>query len=638
MARVINGQRVEEKSLRVASPQIAPSERTTLKVAFFFKEKNLLLNCEIEAKKGESALSAISRLNGVIIGTHASFGREIIGFDKFFMEGPALPNGYSIYGSQADRNFASQISSDQSKTGMGLEFQIKVDGKSGMPYVVGKDGEKIFLSLDQVGAADNMEIVFTVTSRQAEQGGGGQNPPEHDSKLATHLPPDFNSRIFSTFQMSDALSGLFSPLFDQIFGNGAQNFRNISFSIGKIARPAEYGRHFFDYRKFGPQNEAVQLFDLNHRRRLEIASERLLSDGKIQHQSISQFISFAPQGSASSSLSQWQDSDGGESGEFHGDTRAGLPSRIASPAFDSTPAFNFSTPQNETLASKSAISEGVKIPEIGGQKQKSAKKEKNSLTAKNSPRSVSTSAKTSLSSSRIRAVIFDMDGVLANSEPLHMKTFQQIVRPYGAKISKDYYMANYIGTGSRHIIEDVFSKNHISANVDSLVQERMMLFQRLVEQGQLHPMPGALELVKLAKKQGMKTIVASGGHRTNVKAQLSSLGLEGMPAIALEDVTRRKPHPEAFLAAAEAVGVPPAQCLVIEDSKAGVLAARRAGMPVLLVSRHQSQKVRAMATKSVSSLDTKSLHGWLLGLFSGKNETGKKRKKSPVTYTPARKK
>lgn len=234
-------------------------------------------------------------------------------------------------------------------------------------------------------------------------------------------------------------------------------------------------------------------------------------------------------------------------------------------------------------------------------------------------------------SRKISAIIFDLDGVLVNSEPLHMKSFAEVFGKGRVKIAEDEWYAQYAGTGSRNVIEKIMKTHNISGNVGKLLEQRKNLYQSYVLSGMVKPQPGALELAAWAKQNNLKTIVASGSHRENVDASLSSIGLSGMKAVAFEDVALQKPHPDLFLKAAQALGVPPSQCLVIEDSPAGVLAARRAGMGVLLVSSRMPLKIRKMATKAAKSLDEKSLLTWLHSLAKGKKKPKKPWKYSPPT-------
>ncbi len=229
---------------------------------------------------------------------------------------------------------------------------------------------------------------------------------------------------------------------------------------------------------------------------------------------------------------------------------------------------------------------------------------------------------------KIKAIIFDMDGVLANSEPLHKKTFTKVFSNPKVRLSNSDWYANYSGTGSRNVVARIMDRFRLHGDIEKIVEKRKQLFQSYVDKNAVKAMPGAKALVIQARKEGLKTIVASGSHKQNVQGQLRSIGIRGMPVVAFEDAARQKPYPDLFLTAAERLGVPPSQCVVIEDSRAGVLAARAAGMKVLLVSRHQPASVKKLATKSAPTL-SKSTLAWILGLAGRK----KRAKTKPWHYS-----
>ncbi len=221
------------------------------------------------------------------------------------------------------------------------------------------------------------------------------------------------------------------------------------------------------------------------------------------------------------------------------------------------------------------------------------------------PAHSSSSTSMSRQQAKISAVLFDLDGVLADSEELHRKTFNEVFAPFGVSISKSYWYVHYTGTGSRHIVHDLLQRHHLAADENKLVEERKALFAQEISQGHLEPVRGAPELVSLVQSHSLKAGVASGGHNSNVRAQLVSLGLGHLPSVGLEDIQNRKPDPEAFLLMARRLGVEPSACLVVEDSAAGLAAAKRAGMACLLIGKHHPKSIRAQADLWVSRLSAK---------------------------------
>ncbi len=179
----------------------------------------------------------------------------------------------------------------------------------------------------------------------------------------------------------------------------------------------------------------------------------------------------------------------------------------------------------------------------------------------------------------IKAVIFDLDGVVADTEPIHRKSFNITLKQLGINIPLKLYRERYVGLGSLSIMEDVFRMHHAKRSARFWVNKRMKVFRELVRKEGVKPVKGFMKFNRLLNKIGMKKIIASGGYRKNVLVTLKCLKLDkDFQFISREDVEKRKPNPAAFLLAAKRLGVKPSECLVFEDSPYGVEAARRAGM------------------------------------------------------------
>jgi len=180
----------------------------------------------------------------------------------------------------------------------------------------------------------------------------------------------------------------------------------------------------------------------------------------------------------------------------------------------------------------------------------------------------------------IKAVLFDFDGVVVQSEALHMKTFLELLAPYGVKVPEKRWYREFAGTGSRHIFEVLCEEFRIPEDVGALVERRKKLYEGYVRGGALKEMPGVREFLSELQKRKISCAIVSGSHRTNVKLALSLLNLEPYFQLIVsgDDMEKRKPDPEPFLHAARMLNVPPSECLVIEDSLPGCEAAKRAGM------------------------------------------------------------
>ncbi len=167
-----------------------------------------------------------------------------------------------------------------------------------------------------------------------------------------------------------------------------------------------------------------------------------------------------------------------------------------------------------------------------------------------------------------------------------MKTFLELLRPYGVKVSKEKWYNEFAGTGSRHIFEVLVKKYGIEEDVDGLVTLRKRNYENAVRSGKLRETPGIEEFLKKLKKQKIKTAIVSGSHKTNVQAALDVFGLSKYFDVIVsgDDLEKRKPDPEPFLYAARKLGLKPEECIAVEDSFSGAKSVRAAGMKLVVVS------------------------------------------------------
>lgn len=183
----------------------------------------------------------------------------------------------------------------------------------------------------------------------------------------------------------------------------------------------------------------------------------------------------------------------------------------------------------------------------------------------------------------VKAVIFDFDGVIVKSEPLHYRTFRQILAPLGIRINRARWYKEFAGTGSRSIISRLFAEHGIEEDVEEYVQRRKRLYADYVKKDGLRPNKGLRRFLTRLKTLDIRTAIASGGHNSNIELVLSKIGMSGMfdAVVGSADVKRSKPDPEVFIVAARKLHMKPAECVVVEDSIPGTEAACRAGMKVV---------------------------------------------------------
>ena len=183
--------------------------------------------------------------------------------------------------------------------------------------------------------------------------------------------------------------------------------------------------------------------------------------------------------------------------------------------------------------------------------------------------------------SAMGAVIFDMDGVLVDGEPLHFAAARDVLAGFGAELTWDIY-TDWIGETFDAIWPDI--QRRFALPVDRGEYERAF-GPRVQEQYERHAvaMPGARDLLARLHAAGVPLGLASSTKRPRVDAALARLDLARFLPVTVsgDEVARGKPDPEIYLAAADRLGVAPERCLVLEDSPAGVASARAAGMRVI---------------------------------------------------------
>lgn len=211
----------------------------------------------------------------------------------------------------------------------------------------------------------------------------------------------------------------------------------------------------------------------------------------------------------------------------------------------------------------------------------------------------------------LEAIIFDFDGVIADDEPLHLQAFREVLAAEKVKVSDAAYYERYLGLDDRGAIAQILTDAGIEASeerISLLAAQKAAAYGRLVAQG-VRLFPGVGEFVREASR-AVPLAIASGALREEITAILEGAGLAACFAtiVSAEDVIHGKPDPEAFLLAARRLAevrpeISPQGCLVIEDSIAGVEAARRAGMHCVAVTNSYPASALGGADLVIASLE-----------------------------------
>ncbi len=195
----------------------------------------------------------------------------------------------------------------------------------------------------------------------------------------------------------------------------------------------------------------------------------------------------------------------------------------------------------------------------------------------------------------LQAVIFDCDGILVNTEPLHYKAFQKVLVPLGLGHDYEHYLKHFIGFDDRDAFIYAFKeagRELAPATLENLIEAKGVALREFVAQG-VPTFPGVVDLVKALRAKGILLAVASGALRHEVEAFIASLGLSGAfcAIVAADEVKKSKPDPETYLLAIERLKklrgsspLTPKNCIAIEDTPAGICSAKSAGLFVIAVT------------------------------------------------------
>ncbi|MBN1948373.1 MAG: HAD family phosphatase [Candidatus Cloacimonetes bacterium] len=178
------------------------------------------------------------------------------------------------------------------------------------------------------------------------------------------------------------------------------------------------------------------------------------------------------------------------------------------------------------------------------------------------------------------AVIFDMDGVIIDSEPLYFRVEQELFQSLGVDISREFH-SNLVGLSMNRIWQMIKHRNNLSQSIEELTEIHHRLMIELIRNSPgLRPMPGLLPLLAQLHEYNIPCAIASSSSRELIGEVLSRLDISNYFRVIVggDEIVESKPDPAIFLSAASQLAKKPDQCLVIEDSRNGMLAARSAGM------------------------------------------------------------
>jgi beta-phosphoglucomutase len=206
----------------------------------------------------------------------------------------------------------------------------------------------------------------------------------------------------------------------------------------------------------------------------------------------------------------------------------------------------------------------------------------------------------------IQAIVFDFDGVLADSEPLHMRAYQAVLAPLGIRVGRDEYFARYLGFNDEDAFRAIAADKGLALTeglLAGIVAQKGRAYERLLGSADVL-YPGAAACIERLGT-GYPLGIASGALRHEIETILRAAGLARhfKFIVASGDTRNSKPAPDPYARAAQLHGLAPSSCVAIEDSRWGIESARAAGLRTIGITTSYSAADLSTADKVIASLD-----------------------------------
>ena len=188
----------------------------------------------------------------------------------------------------------------------------------------------------------------------------------------------------------------------------------------------------------------------------------------------------------------------------------------------------------------------------------------------------------------LKAVLFDLDGTLANTDPIHFHVWQTLLAPHGIVVDQEFYDRFISGRLNPDIVQDLLPQLSVEAGV-AFSADKEARFREMAA-NQLQRMPGLTDFLHSIEQKGYAIALVTNAPRSNAEFMLKTLALNGVfdPIVIADDLPKGKPDPLPYQTALEQLGLPPDKAIVFEDSPTGVQAATAAGIATIGVTSTHS--------------------------------------------------
>ncbi|WP_421910668.1 HAD family hydrolase [Marinobacter sp.] len=185
----------------------------------------------------------------------------------------------------------------------------------------------------------------------------------------------------------------------------------------------------------------------------------------------------------------------------------------------------------------------------------------------------------------IQAILFDHDGTLVNSEPVHLKLWNAVLSTYGIQLSEQQYKNLYAGVPTPANASDLVNRFGIPTDAVTLTEAKNLETVRYLEQQSFPLMPGVTRTITSIHRLGLKLGVVTGASANGVQTTLCANEFESLFSLTVsgDDVLKSKPEPDCYLLALERLSLQPEDCIAIEDTEHGLRAAALAGIKCLAI-------------------------------------------------------